>query len=217
MEKPIENYWKGRLVSLKKALEGNNFEVFLADNAAEAKEIVEKQIIPKTGAKSVSWGGSMTFTSTGLYDAIKNNPGLETLDVFDKGLSDDEKFELRRRALLVDLFITGTNAVTETGKLINLDMYGNRVAAVTFGPKNVIILVGRNKVVPDVQEAMFRIKNYVAPINAMRLDKKTPCVKTSYCENCKSSDRICNTWTITEKSFPEGRVKVVLINEDMGL
>jgi L-lactate utilization protein LutB len=217
MEKPIENYWKGRLVSLKKALEGNNFEVFLADNAAEAKEIVEKQIIPKTGAKSVSWGGSMTFTTTGLYDAIKNNPGLETLDVFDKGLSDDEKFELRRRALLVDLFITGTNAVTETGKLINLDMYGNRVAAVTFGPKNVIILVGRNKVVPDVQEAMFRIKNYVAPINAMRLDKKTPCVKTSYCENCKSSDRICNTWTITEKSFPEGRVKVVLINEDMGL
>lgn len=217
MEKPIENYWKGRLVSLKKALEGNNFEVFLADNAAEAKEIVEKQIIPKTGAKSVSWGGSMTFTTTGLYDAIKNNPGLETLDVFDKGLSDDEKFELRRRALLVDLFITGTNAVTETGKLINLDMYGNRVAAVTFGPKNVIILVGRNKVVPDVQEAMFRIKNYVAPINAMRIDKKTPCVKTSYCENCKSSDRICNTWTITEKSFPEGRVKVVLINEDMGL
>jgi L-lactate utilization protein LutB len=217
MEKPMENYWKGRLVSLKKALEENNFEVFLADNAAEAKEIVEKQIIPKTGAKSVSWGGSMTFTSTGLYDAIKNNPGLETLDVFDKGLSDDEKLELRRRALLVDLFITGTNAVTETGKLINLDMYGNRIAAVTFGPKNVIILVGRNKVVPDVQEAMFRIKNYVAPINAMRLDKKTPCVKTSYCENCKSSDRICNTWTITEKSFPQGRVKVVLINEDMGL
>jgi L-lactate utilization protein LutB len=217
MEKPMENYWKGRLVSLKKALEENNFEVFLADNAAEAKEIVEKQIIPKTGAKSVSWGGSMTFTSTGLYDAIKNNPGLETLDVFDKGLSDDEKLELRRRALLVDLFITGTNAVTETGKLINLDMYGNRIAAVTFGPKNVIILVGRNKVVPDVQEAMFRSKNYVAPINAMRLDKKTPCVKTSYCENCKSSDRICNTWTITEKSFPQGRVKVVLINEDMGL
>ncbi|UCD87010.1 MAG: lactate utilization protein [Desulfobacterales bacterium] len=217
MEKPIENYWKGRLVSLKKALEENNFEVFLADNAAEAKEIVEKQIIPKTGAKSVSWGGSMTFTSSGLYDAIKNNLGLETLDVFDKGLSDDEKLELRRRALLVDLFITGTNAVTETGKLINLDMYGNRIAAVTFGPKNVIILVGRNKVVPDIQEAMFRIKNYVAPINAMRLDKKTPCVKTSYCENCKSSERICNTWTITEKSFPQGRVKVVLINEDMGL
>jgi L-lactate utilization protein LutB len=216
MEKPIENYWKGRLVGVKDALERNNFEAFLADNAAKAKEIVQEGILVKTGAKSVSWGGSLTFTSTGLYDAMKNDPDLEVLDVFDKELSDEEKVELRRRALLVDLYITGTNAVTETGKLVNLDMYGNRIAAITFGPKHVVILVGRNKIVPDVDEAMFRIKNYAAPVNAMRLDKKTPCVKTSYCENCKSSDRICNTWIITEKSFPKGRTKVVLINEDMG-
>ena len=216
MEKPIENYWKGRLVGVKDALERNNFEAFLADNAAKAKEIVQKEILVKTGAKSVSWGGSLTFISTGLYDAMKNHPDLEVLDVFDKGLSDEQKVELRRRALLVDLFITGTNAVTETGKLVNLDMYGNRIAAITFGPKHVVILVGRNKIVPDVEEAMFRIKNYAAPVNAMRLDKKTPCVKTSYCEDCKSSDRICNTWTITEKSFPKGRIKVVLINDDMG-
>jgi L-lactate utilization protein LutB len=216
MEKPIENYWKGRLVGVKDALERNNFEAFLADNAAKAKEIVQEGILVKIGAKSVSWGGSLTFTSTGLYDAMKNDPDLEVLDVFDKQLSDEQKVELRRRALLVDLFITGTNAVTETGKLVNLDMYGNRIAAITFGPKHVVILVGRNKIVPDVEEAMFRIKNYAAPINAMRLDKKTPCVKTSYCENCRSSDRICNTWTITEKSFPKGRTKVVLINEDMG-
>ena len=216
MEKPIENYWKGRLVGVKDALERNNFEAFLADNAAKAKEIVQKEILVKTGAKSVSWGGSLTFTSTGLYDAMKNHPDLEVLDVFDKGLSDEQKVELRRRALLVDLFITGTNAVTETGKLVNLDMYGNRIAAITFGPKHVVILVGRNKIVPDVDEAMFRIKNYAAPINAMRLDKKTPCVKTSYCEECKSPDRICNTWTITEKSFPKGRIKIILINEDMG-
>lgn len=216
MEKPIENYWKGRLVGVKDALERNNFEAFLADDAAKAKEIVQKEILLKTGAKSVSWGGSLTFTSTGLYDAMKNHPDLEVLDVFDKGLSDEQKVELRRRALLVDLFITGTNAVTETGKLVNLDMYGNRIAAITFGPKHVVILVGRNKIVPDVDEAMFRIKNYAAPVNAMRLDKKTPCVKSSYCEECKSSDRICNTWTITEKSFPKGRIKVILINEDMG-
>jgi L-lactate utilization protein LutB len=216
MEKPIENYWKGRLVGVKDALERNNFEAFLADNAAKAKEIVQKEILVKTGAKSVSWGGSLTFISTGLYDAMKNHPGLEVLDVFDEGLSDEEKVELRRRALLVDLFITGTNAVTETGKLVNLDMYGNRIAAITFGPKHVVILVGRNKIVPDVDEAMFRIKNYAAPVNAMRLDKKTPCVKTSYCEDCKSSDRICNTWTIAQKSFPKGRIKVILINEDMG-
>ena len=216
MDNPIENYWKVRLLDLKKALEGNNFEAFVADNSAKAREIVEKEILPKTGAKSVSWGGSLTFTSTGLYEAIKGNPDLEVLDVFDKDASNEEKAELRRQALLVDLFITGTNAVTETGTLVNLDMYGNRIAAITFGPKNVVILVGRNKIVADVDEAMFRIKNYAAPINSMRLDKKTPCAKTSYCDECNSPDRICNTWTITEKSFPKGRVKVVLINEDMG-
>jgi hypothetical protein len=100
---------------------------------------------------------------------------------------------------------------------VNLDMMGNRIGGITFGPKNVIILLGRNKIVPDLDDAMFRIKNYVAPINAMRLDMNTPCSKTSYCEECKSPDRICNTWTITEKSFPKGRVKIVLINEDLGL
>jgi hypothetical protein len=96
-------------------------------------------------------------------------------------------------------------------------MIGNRVAAITFGPRHVIVLVGRNKIVTDLGDAMFRIKNYAAPTNAMRLDKNTPCAKTSFCEDCKSPDRICNAWTITEKSFPKGRVKVVLINEDLGL
>ena len=217
MEKPIEHYLQARLTDIKEALEANNFEVFLAENATRAKEIVKEEILPRTGAKSISWGGSMTFIATSLYEAIKDSPDLEVLDVFDKNIPDEEKQELRRRSLLVDLYITGTNAITETGQLVNLDMYGNRVAAITFGPKHVVILVGRNKIVPDLEEAIFRVKNYAAPVNAIRLDKKTPCVKTSYCEECSSPDRICNTWTITEKSCPKGRVKVVLINEDLGL
>jgi hypothetical protein len=85
-----------------------------------------------------------------------------------------------------------------------------------FGPKNVIILVSRNKLVPDLSRAMARIKEYVAPVNSMRLDMKTPCVKAGCCMNCSSPQRICNVWTITEKSFPKGRIKVVLINEDLG-
>lgn len=96
-------------------------------------------------------------------------------------------------------------------------MIGNRIGGITFGPRSVVILAGRNKIVPDLEAAMKRIRNFTAPVNAMRLDKKTPCCKTSHCEDCKSPDRICNTWTITEKSFPKGRVKVVLINEDLGL
>ncbi len=206
MDKPVENYWQKRLSEVKKALEDNNFEVFVADNAADAGKIVEEEILPKIGAKTVSWGGSMTFIATGLYNSIKDNPSMEILDTFNKSLSGEEKIELRRRSLLVDLFITGTNAITEMGQLVNLDMIGNRIGGITFGPKHVVILVGRNKIVSDLEDAMYRIKNYVAPINSMRLDMKTPCVKTSHCEECKSPDRICNTWTITEKSFPKGRV-----------
>ena len=217
MDKPVENYWQKRLNEVKKALEDNNFEVFVADNAADASKIVQEEILPKTGAKTVSWGGSMTFIATGLYNVIKDNPNMEILDTFNKSLSGEEKIDLRRQSLLVDLFITGTNAITELGQLVNLDMIGNRIGGITFGPKHVVILVGRNKIVSDLEDAMYRIKNYVAPINSMRLDMKTPCVKTSHCEECKSPDRICNTWTITEKSFPKGRVKVVLINEDLGL
>ncbi len=216
MENPIDNYWKVRLADLKNALEANNFEVFVANNTNEAKNIVLEKIIPKTAAKSVSWGGSLTFIATKLYDALKKSSDLKVLDTFDKNLSPEESLERRRQSLLVDLFITGSNAVTETGQLVNLDMFGNRIAAITFGPKNVVILLGRNKIVPDLDVAMFRIKNYAAPVNTMRLDKKTPCVKTSYCEECRSPDRICNTWTITEKSFPKGRVKVILINDDLG-
>jgi L-lactate utilization protein LutB len=216
MENPITNYWKKRLTDIKTALESNNFEVFQADNKEEAYKIVQENIMPPLNARTVSWGGSMTFIATGLYQQLKNNSNLEVLDNFDKNISEEEMLERRRQSLLVDLYITGTNAVTEAGQLVNLDMIGNRIGALTFGPKWVIILVGRNKITADLDEAMFRVKNYVAPINSMRLDKKTPCVKTSYCEECKSPDRICNTWTITEKSFPKGRVKVVLINENLG-
>jgi len=217
MDKPVENFWQIRIAEVKTALEANNFEVFLAEKNEDAFKIVMEKLIPQLAPKTVSWGGSMTFRSTGLYKALSDKADVEVWDPFDDKTSAEEKNQRRRRSLHADLFITGTNAVTEAGQLVNLDMIGNRVAALTFGPRWVVIVVGRNKIVPDLEEAMFRIKNYVAPANSMRLDKKTPCVKTSYCEECKSPDRICNTWTITEKSFPKGRAKVVLINEDLGL
>jgi L-lactate utilization protein LutB len=217
MDKGLENYWQIRLADLKEALEANNFQVFIAKDAAEAKSLVLERILPATAAKSVSWGGSMTYLGTGIYEAIKGMAGLEILDAYDRSLPPEQRYELRRKALLVDLFITGTNAVTEDGLLVNLDMIGNRACAVNFGPKHVILLIGRNKIVADLDEAMYRVKNYAAPANAMRLKVKTPCVKSSYCEDCKSPDRICNVWTITEKSFPKGRIKIVLINQDLGL
>ena len=217
MDKPIEQYSQIRLAELKKSLVENNFEVFLADDAKEAKKVALRSIIPEIKPESISWGGSMTFTASGLYDALKHYNEVKVIDTYDKSIPHEEMLERRRQALLTDLFITGTNAVTESGQLVNLDMFGNRIAALTFGPKFVIVMLGRNKIVKDVKAAMDRVKNYTAPVNAMRLDKKTPCVETSYCDECKSPGRICNTWTITEKSFPKGRVKVILINENLGL
>jgi L-lactate utilization protein LutB len=217
MDQPVKNYWRIKLDDVKTALEANNFGAFVAESVEDAKRIVLEEIIPTIDAKSVSWGGSMTYLATGIYQEILKNGELKVIDTFDKSLSREGSIERRREALMADLFITGTNAVTETGILVNLDMIGNRVAAITFGPKDVIILVGRNKIVPDVDDAIDRVKNYAAPANAMRLDMKTPCVKTAACEECKSPGRICNSWTITEKAFPKGRIRVVLINEDLGL
>jgi L-lactate utilization protein LutB len=217
MDKPLEHYWSIRLADVKKSLENNQFEVYMAADSAAARAIVLEDILPKSGARSIGWGGSLTVMGTGLFQALRERTGIEIIDTLDKQIPVDEQIERRRRSLLVDLFITGSNAVTENGQLVNLDMTGNRVAGITFGPRHVVVLIGRNKIVPSLDEAMFRVQNIAAPANAMRLDKKTPCVKTSYCEDCKSPERICNTWTITEKSFPKGRVKVVLINQDLGL
>ncbi len=217
MDKPLDHYYSIRLADVKSALEGNNFKVFLADDSAAAHRIVTEEILPASAARSVGWGGSLTAVGTGLFQALQGRKDLEMIDTLDKQIPAAEQMERRRQSMLVDLFITGTNAITEEGQLVNLDMLGNRVAAITFGPRHVIVIAGRNKIVPSVDEAMFRVKNLAAPANAMRLDKKTPCVKTSYCEECKSPDRICNTWTITEKSYPKGRVNVILINQDLGL
>ncbi|EFK05984.1 conserved hypothetical protein [delta proteobacterium NaphS2] len=217
MEKPISNYWQLRLGNLKAALEANNFEAFIAQNAREAGRLVMDKLLPKIAPKSISWGGSMTFVASELYDMLKSYKNAEILDTFDKSLSPEESLERRRQSLLADLFVTGSNAVTRSGELVNLDMIGNRVAGITFGPRNVVVMVGRNKIVADLDAAIERIKDYAAPVNAMRLDKKTPCAKTGACEECKSPERSCNSWTITQKSFPKGRIKVVLINENLGL
>lgn len=216
MDNPMENYWQKRLEYVKEQFENNHFEVYVAETCEKARALVLDVILPKIEAKSISWGGSATFVQTGLYDALKTAWGMEILDTYDKRFSAEEGLERRRRSLLSDVFITGTNAITEEGELVNLDMIGNRVAAITFGPKHVIILVGRNKIVADRDDAMFRIKNYAAPVNTMRLEKKTPCAQTSFCQDCKSPERICNTWVITEKCFPKKRIKLILINEDLG-
>jgi len=217
MENYLERYWRLRLKTCKKALEKNNFQVFIAEDSSHAKDIILKEILPGLTVRSVSWGDSMTLLSTDVLDILRANPEIHFLETFDHNLSKEERYELRRQALLVDLFLTGTNAITLSGQLVNLDMVGNRVGGITFGPKHVVITVGRNKIVANLQEAMQRIKQYAAPINSIRHSFKTPCTETGHCMDCTSPERICNVWTITEKSFPKGRIKIILINKDLGL
>ncbi len=218
MKDSITSYWEMRIEKCREAFEKNNFEVHTVSDIGKVKELILTDIFPKLQFKSISWGDSISMYSSKIIQALENSAEINLIKTFEEGVPREEIIERRRQALLADIFLTGSNAITETGKLVNLDMVGNRVAGITFGPKHVIIIVGRNKIVKEVEEARERIKNYAAPLNAIRHPGwKTPCVKTSYCMDCKSPDRICNTWTITEKSYPKGRIKLIIVNEDLGL
>jgi hypothetical protein len=214
----IDTYWQLRLDRCRKALEKNNFEVFVAADVHAAGAIFLETIRPGIHVKTASWGDSMTLAATGVLDAVRTDPGIRLIDTFDPLATPVERLERRRQALLCDLFFTGSNAVTETGLLVNLDMVGNRVAGLTFGPRHVVLFIGRNKIAATLDEAMARVKRIAAPANAIRHPGlKTPCMKTGRCADCSRPDRICNTWCITEKSFPAGRIRIVLINQDLGL
>ena len=199
------------------ALKANGFTPYLAADPARARQIILDEIVPEIGPKIVSYGDSMTLMETGVLDTFRADPNITFIDTFEPGVDRPEIIQRRRQALLSDLFLTGSNAVTRDGKLVNLDMIGNRVGGITFGPEQVILTVGTNKIVADVGQAMRRIRETAAPLNAKRHDKKTPCTKTGRCMDCNSPDRICNVWTITEKSWPKGRIRIVLIDQELGL
>ncbi|GFK92432.1 hypothetical protein NNJEOMEG_00257 [Fundidesulfovibrio magnetotacticus] len=216
MHPKLNEHYLARLEETAKALRKNNFAAHVAADMQQAKELVLNTLIPRIQPGSVAFGGSMTITESGLYDQVKALPGLAFFDTYNYALPPAEMIELRRQALLCDLFITSTNAVTAQGALVNLDGTGNRVAALTFGPKKVIVLAGRNKICPDEYAAMERIRDVAAPVNAARLSRKTPCTATHRCEDCPSPERICNTWTIHVKCAPKERTTVILINEELG-
>jgi hypothetical protein len=144
--------------------------------------------------------------------------GKEILNHGLSGLTPEERMTIMRRQLTCDLFLTGTNAVTLSGWLVNIDGNGNRVAAMFFGPKKVIVVAGRNKIVDgDLQDAIDRIKNWASPPNAKRLNYNTPCAKTGFCSNCNSPERICRVTTIIDRKPRVMDIRVLVVNEDMGL
>ncbi len=184
-----------------------------APTAAQARDEILGMI--PAGA-TVSRGGSMSVVEMGLWEALTRKPGIEVIDPFLPGLDPEVAMERRRQSLLADFFITGTNAITLDGKLVNLDGLGNRVAGMCFGPKQVILVVGLNKVAPDLETAMARVKHHAAPINCIRLNRATPCVETGLCSDCRSPARICYMWSIIEGHMLENRIHVKLVGEDLG-
>lgn len=195
----------------------NNFNFVVCNQIEEVRDMVLNKIIPKLNIKTASWGDSLTVMETGIMEELSKSKNIEFIQTFDEQISRGEIIQRRRDALGVDLFITGSNSLTEKGQLVNLDMVGNRIAPMIFGPKHVIIIIGKNKIVPNIFKAMDRIKNYVAPENAKRHHLKTPCVFTGKCMDCQDKNRICNAWSIIEKSYPPGRITIILINKDLGL
>jgi hypothetical protein len=199
------------------ALAANGFDVYLAKNPGHARQIFLDDILPVVNSELVSWADSMTMEATGVLAELLADPKIKMIKTFDPGVPREMIIERRRQALLADLFLTGSNAVTACGKLVNLDMIGNRTGGISFGPKKVVLFVGQNKIVPDLASAMDRIRNHAAPLNAKRHNFPTPCAQTGRCHDCSSPKRICNSWSILDKCFPVGRIKVVLIEGEFGL
>jgi hypothetical protein len=194
-------------------LEKRRMEGSYAASAAQARDEI-LAMIPQ-GAK-VYRCGSMTTVGIGLWDKISELPGVEIIDPYLPGLSPEKALEVRRQGMIADLMIAGSNAITLDGKLVNLDATGNRVAAMCFGPKKVILVVGMNKVAPDLDTAMARVKHYAAPVNVIRAGFNNPCKETGLCIDCKSPQRICNMWSIIEGHMIKGRIHVKLVGEILG-
>ncbi|HSN24288.1 MAG TPA: lactate utilization protein, partial [Methylomicrobium sp.] len=184
-----------------------------APTALQARNEVLAMIPP--GA-TVSRTGSMSLVDMGLWEELAKNSSVQVIDPYLPSLAPEVAAELRRQGLLADIMITSSNALTLDGKIVNLDGLGNRVAAMSFGPKKVILVIGMNKVAPDLDTAIARVKHLAAPINAIRLNRATPCVETGLCTDCHSPDRICNMWSIIEGHLPEDRIHVKLVGEDLG-
>jgi L-lactate utilization protein LutB len=221
LDQAVDKYWGLRLEACRKALEENGFEVHIVPDPDAAREFILESVIPQTRATTVSHGGSETVEATNILAEVRRRPGLKMVETMSVPGPREIRMERCREALLVDLFLTGTNAVAETGMLVNLDMWGNRVGALAYGPRYVVVVAGRNKLTENLEAGMARIRRLAAPQNAIRHDlhtpRKTPCVATGVCSDCRSEWRICNTWLVTAKSFPKGRIKVVLVNKDLGL
>lgn len=204
-----------------KGLEMNNMKPIIAETSADALEIVKTLI--KEG-DTIASGGSMTLAETGIMELLRSG----AYNYLDRaGKTGEEAEEVYRAAFSADVYLTSSNAITESGELYNVDGNSNRVAAICYGPKSVIVVAGRNKIVPELKDAVMRVKRFAAPMNTARLGCETYCKSKGVCmaietgddgmtSGCRSESRICCSFVVSAQQRVKDRIKVILVNEDLG-
>lgn len=213
-DQEIKNwYYQKRAEALIKNLAKKSMVGYYTADADEARDKV-MSLIPE-GA-TVILTGSQTLEQIGVKPILRDSGKYDTLNPYEPGIEPGEDIARRRRGMTADVMVSSTNAITEDGALVNLDGMGNRTAGMIFGPAKVVLAVGMNKVVADEEEAWVRIRNYSAPLNNRRINTPNPCTETGFCQDCNSKRRICNYFTVIERSYIPNRIHIVLIGQDLG-
>jgi hypothetical protein len=195
------------------ALKKNNFETLFVPNSKVALEEVMKQI---TDGSTVGVGGSVSLAEAGILEALGRR-NVHLIWPFQQAKNEEERLRLIQKSFSADVFLSSTNAITEDGKLFNVDASGNRVGAMFIGPKKTIIIAGVNKIVKDLAAAEKRVREWVAPQNIKRLNRKTPCAETGVCADCSSPDRICNIYVTLAKKPSRTNIIIILVGERLGI
>ena len=206
-----KEYYKNLANTVLKSFEKRHIEGHYCDSVEEAKELA-LSFVPN--GSSASFGGSVTLTETGILAALRSREDLTLFDR-DTANSPEETKKIMHDALSCDYYFMSSNAITVDGELVNIDGNGNRVAALIYGPENVIIVAGMNKIVKSVEEGLSRTRNIASPQNCIRLGKNNPCAINGVCGNCLA-DTICDQIVITRASRVPNRIKVILVGEELG-
>ena len=211
METATRKFYEKRGQILVKNLQSRHFDACYCDNKAEALEKA-LELIPKDA--TVGWGGAMSAQQIGLIDAVKTG-GYSVYDR-DTCATMEDRVKMMKKCLTADVFLTGANAISLDGQMVNIDGIGNRVAAIVYGPDSIIVIAGMNKVVDSLDEAVRRARTVAAPMNQQRFTNQTPCQITGTCADCKSAECICNQMLITRNCRPAGRIKFIIVGEELG-
>ena len=206
-----EEFYQNQAESIIEKLNRRGMEGYYCVDREEANAKAKRFLTPGC---SISWGGSMTLNEIGLLDDLRESD--YTLYDRTEAKTPEEKKAIFAKAVTSDFYFMSSNAITLNGELINIDGSGNRVACLCYGPEHVILIMGMNKVVPDVESGIARVHNMAAPPNALRLGLQTPCAEYGRCADCLSADCICAHTVVTRYSRTPGRIKVLLVGEELG-